>query len=111
MKEIFLYLFIFVFVYLFYVIFVYRRKNVFKKFPEGKEMGYLKYKYNVKVNDSNIKKISQSVFIANSFILSTTVTVVSLFDNLVLEIFIGAATLLILILISYHILGKIYGRR
>ena len=111
MKEIFLYLFIFIVVYLFYLIFVYRRKNVLKKFPQGKEISYLKYKYNVKVNDSNIKKISQSIFLANSFILATTVTVVSFFDNLFLELIVGVITLLILILTIYHIIGKMFGRR
>ena len=111
MKEIFLYLFIFILVYLFYIIFVYRKKNVLKKFPNGKEMSYLKYKYNVKITDKNIKKISQSIFLANAFILATTVTVVSMFNNLFLEIIVGIVTLLLLILLTYHIIGKIFGRR
>ena len=111
MKLVIYYLLIFVLIYLFYIIFVYKRKNIFKKFPDGKEMQYLKYKYNVKINDSNITKIAQSIFLVNSFILATTVTVVSLFNNLVLAMVVGVAVLLLLILISYHILGKIYGRR
>ena len=46
MKELILYFITFVLIYLFYVIFVLNRKNVLKKFPDGKEMTYLKYKYN-----------------------------------------------------------------
>ena len=109
MKEVLLYLLIFLLVYLFYIVFVYKRENVFKKFPNGKEMSYLKYRYKVKVNTTNIKKISQSIFLANSFILATTVTLVSLFENLWLEILIGLIALITLILLTYHIIGKIFG--
>ena len=110
MKDLIICFILFIMVYLFYRIFVYRRKNVFKKFPDGKEMKYLKYKYNVKVNDSNVKKIANSIFLTNSFILSATVYVVSLFNNMYLEILFGFITLISLILIMYYILGKIYGK-
>ena len=109
MKEIFLYLFIFILVYLFYIVFVYKRKNVFEKFSNGKEISYLKYKYKIKVNNSNIKKLAQVIFLSNSFILATTVSIVSLFNNLILEIIVGFAMLIILILLIYHIIGKSFG--
>ncbi len=108
MRELFLYLFIFLISYLFYIIFVGSRKTVLNKLPNGKEMSYLKYKYGVKINDKNLKKIANNIFLANSFILSTTVYVVCLFDNLVLEIFFGMLTLIILILVLYHIIGTYY---
>jgi len=111
MKELIFYLIIFILVYLFYVIFVLCRKNVLKKFPEGKELRYLKYKYGIKVNDKNLKKIANTIFLANSFILSTTVYIVSLFDNLFLEIVVGIITLIILILGIYHIIGVCYKKK
>lgn len=111
MKELILYFITFVLIYLFYVIFVLNRKNVLKKFPDGKEMTYLKYKYNVKVNENNIKKIANSVFLANAFILSTTVYIVSLFDRFVLRILVGFITLVMLILVLYHFIGIHYKNR
>ena len=108
MKELLFYLIMFILVYLFYVIFVLCRKNVLKKFPDGKEIKYLKFKYGIKVNDKNIKKIANTIFLANSFILSTTVFVVCLFDNLILEIIVGVITLLVLILGIYHLIGIYY---
>lgn len=111
MKELILYFITFVLIYLFYVIFVLNRKNVLKKFPDGKEMTYLKYKYNVKVNENNIKKIANSVFLANAFILSTTVYIVSLFDRFVLRILVGFITLVVLILVLYHFIGIHYKNR
>lgn len=111
MKELILYLFTFVIAYLFYLIFVIKRKGVLKKFPEGKEMSYLKIKYGIKINDKNLKKIANKVCLANSFILSTTVYVVCLFDNLVIEIIVGLITLVSLILILYHLIGTYYKKK
>ena len=105
MRELILYLITFVLAYLFYVIFVLCRKNVLKKFPNGKEMTYLKLKYGIKVNDSNLKKIANLIFLVNSFILATAVYVVCLFDNLFIEIIVGVVTLILLILVFYHLLG------
>ena len=108
MKNFIFYIIIFGVVYLFYFIFVLNRKNVLKNFPNGKEMRYLKFKYGIKVNEKNLKKIANSVFLGNSFILSTTVFVVCLFNNLFLEIIVGLVTLIILMLGVYHIIGTHY---
>ena len=109
MRELLLYLFVFVIVYLFYIIFVISRKNVLKKFPDGKEIKYLKYGYKVKVTDKNLKSLAYTVCFVNSFILATTVYVVCLFDNLFIEMLVGIVTLIVLILVLYHIVGLIYG--
>ena len=111
MKEAIFYLIIFLLVYLFYVVFVLCRKKVLKNFPNGKEMKYLTYKYGVKITDKNLKKIANTVFLANSFILSTTVFIVCLFDNLFIEIIVGLITLLILILGIYHLVGTYYKKK
>ena len=101
MKELIFYL----------IIFVLCRKNVLKKFPDGKEMRYLKYKYGIRINDKNIKKIANTIFLANSFILSTTVFVVCLFDSLLIEIIVGIITLLILMLCIYHLIGIYFKKK
>lgn len=105
MKELILYVITFMLSYLFYLIFVLKRKSVLKKFSAGKEISYLKLKYGIKVNDINFKSIANKVFLANSFILSTTVCVVCMFDNFFLELIIGVTTLIVLILSIYHLLG------
>ena len=111
MRELVLYLGTFIITYLFYLIFVLSRKNVLKKFPDGKEMSYLKYKYSIKINDSNLKKIANKVCLANSFILATTVYVVCLFDNLFIELILGVVTLVLLILVLYYLIGTYYKKK
>ena len=111
MRELILYLVIFIIAYLFYLVFVLCRKSVLKKFPNGKEMTYLKYKYDIKVNDGNLKKMANIIFLANSFILATTVYVVCLFDNFIIELIVGVITLIILILGIYHLIGTYYKKK
>ena len=111
MKNLIFYLSVFVVVYLVYIIFVLCRKNVLKKFPDGKEMKYLKLKYGIKVNDKNLKKIANTIFLANSFIISTTVFVICLFDSLLVEILVGFITLIVLMLILYHFIGIYYKKK
>lgn len=111
MKDFIFYILIFVLVYLFYIIFVLNRKNVLKKFATGRELSYLKFKYSIKVYDKNIKELSNLVFLANSFILSITVYIICLFNNLFLQIFVGILTLIILILSIYHLIGTYYKKK
>ena len=96
---------------MFYVIFVLCRKNILKKFPNGKEVKYLKFKYGIKVNDKNLKSVAHSVFLGNAFILSTTVFIICLFDSLLLKILIGLITLIILMLGVYHLIGMYYKKK
>ena len=108
MKSLLLFLIIFLICYLFYIVFVLCRKNVLKKFINSKEIVYLKYKYDIKVNDKNIKKIANAIFIGNSFILSLTVSIISLFDNFIVEILIGFVLVFVLIFLVYYIIGNLF---
>ena len=111
MKDLLLYLIVFILVYLFYLVFVLCRKNVLKKFPDGKEMRYLKFKYGIKVNDKNLKSIAHTIFLTNSFIISTTVYIVSLFNNLFFELIVGIITVVVLLLVFYHLIGIYYKKK
>ena len=111
MKELLLYLGTFIVAYIFYFVFVLNRKDVLNKFPNGKEMSYLKYKYGVRITPNNLKKIANTICLTNSFILSTTVYVVSFFKELYLEVIVGMVTLIVLILGLYHIVGIYYRKK
>ena len=107
-KEILLFIGTFIFIYLFYFIFVLSRKNVLEKVPESKNMIYLKYKYGLKFNKKNIKKIANTVFLANSLILSVAVTVMSMFKSFLVGLLVSIIPLIILILVLYHLIGTYY---
>ena len=85
-NEIILYLGTFILIYLFYVLFVLARKNVLKKFPDSKNVMYLKIKYGIKINEKNFK----------SFILGIAAAIVPL---------------ILLILVLYHLIGTHYKKK
>ena len=108
MKELGLFIFTFLIVYLFYVIFVLCRKKVLKKFPKSISAIYLNKKYNINITDKNIKKIANIVFLVNSLIISTTVTIVCCFKSLLLGLLVCIVPLILMILIFYHIIGIMF---
>ena len=108
LKEILLFIVTFIIVYLFYFVFVLSRKSVLEKVPDSKNMLYLKYKYGIKFNKNNTKKIANTVFLANSLILSVTVTVVSMFKSFIIGLLVGIIPLILLIFGLYHLIGTYY---
>ena len=111
MRELIIYLITFIITYLFYVVFVLCRESVLKKFPEGKEMRFLKIKYGINISEKNIKKIANKICLINSFILATTVYIVCLFDNFIFGLVVSIIPLVLLILSCYHLLGTYYSKK
>ena len=111
MENLIMYILSFIFIYFFYIIFVLNRPSILKKLPQGKELTYLKKRYGIKITDKNIKRIASKVFFANSFILSTTLYVVVLIENLFIKIIVAIPVLILLILILYHIIGTYYNKK
>ena len=103
-----LFLVTFVVVFFIYLLFVIRRRKYLDKFIKGKEISYLKKVYKIKIKESDYKGIAILVAITNSFIMAISVTIVSLFKNIIIEILVGFGTVMALILICYHIIGKLY---
>lgn len=106
-----IYIMMFVVVYLIYYVFVISRKNVLNKFKNGKELTYLKYKYKIKITNKNLKKIANTTVLGNSFIISTTLFIISYIDNFFVKLFVLMVSILILILIVYHIIGNYYKKQ
>ncbi len=106
-----IYVMMFIVVYLIYYVFVISRKNVLNKFKNGKELTYLKYKYKIKVNNKNLKKLANTVVLGNSFIISTTLFIISYIDNFFVKLLVLMISILVLILGVYHIIGKYYQKQ
>lgn len=114
MDAVVLFLGAFVVIFLIYFIFVLRRKKYLDKFINGKEITYLKYRYKVKVTDKNKKSLSTLVALADSFIMALTFSaVMTIMDdkNFLLYLLFSMISVVVLILIIYHIIGKIYQRK
>lgn len=111
MVELFLFLIFFIFVYLIYYLVVISKKNKLDKLVRSTECMYLEKKYQINVQKIPIRSLANHLAITNAFIISLTVFIVYLVNNWLLRFVLGIFILMILILICYHILGKIYQKK
>ncbi len=111
MKQLIIFIILFVLVYLFYLIFVISRKKSLNKWKNGKELTFLRYRYKLNYDKINIKCLGHVIALSNAFIMASVVTFVSLFNNFLLQMLIGFLILIPIILIVYHIIGRHYQKK
>lgn len=111
MKQFIIFIIIFIIIYLFYLLFVITRKKSLNRWKNGKEMTYLKYRYKLNLDKINIKPLAHIIGLSNALIISSVVTLISLFDKFFIQMLVGFLTLIPLILIIYHIIGKHYQKK
>ena len=109
MEEVVIWFLTFILVYLVYYLFVIKKNKKSGKFKTSSEVIYLEKKYNVKMDVLGENKLVKLVALTNSFVIATTVSFISIFDNLIIQVLVGFIFLVIIILIVYHIIGKHYG--
>ena len=105
MKELTLFIIIFLLVYLIYLVLIILRKNKIEKYKNSTEVRYLEKKYNLEIKKINLKKLSHILALANAFIISMTVTITNIVDNFILKLLVGFIFLFPMILLIYHIIG------
>ena len=89
------YILIFTFLFCFIVwnilysaIVIYRKKGL-EKFKTSKQLLYFKMAYNIDIDKIDIKKFATKLSLVNGFIISTVVTIISLFDSFIIKIIVG----------------------
>ena len=111
MEELIIFFITFILIYLIYYIFVIHKNKTLLKWQNGKEMTYLKKVYKIKIKESNLKKIANVIALNNAFIVALTLSIISLLNNFVIQMLLGFVILSVLILLTYHIIGKYYQKR
>lgn len=104
------YLIVFTIIYLIYVIFVILRKKSLLKFKKSTYVTYLVNVYKIDVESINPYFLAAMVTLVNSFILSTSLYVVSNTKGFI-GILVGFITLMVLLFGMYHILGIILKKK
>ena len=111
MKFIILFVVTFLVVYLLYLLTVILNKKKLEKFKNSNQALYFVKKYKIKVDDNNVKLLAHLVALSNAFIMSTAITLVELVSNFILKILVAFLVIMPLILIMYHIVGKVMMKR
>lgn len=102
---------LFIIVYLIYFVLVIKNKKMLKKYRHSKEVLYLENKYLIPIDKIPLKKLANDLSISNSLIIIITFIISELINNLYLKLMAMFLSLFVLILIFYHILGKIYQKK
>ena len=119
MRELLLWLGMFVLIYLFYELFVIRKQQVLENMKEGKELSLLSKKYKLDYSKINMKELVRLIALSNAFIISTVVTLVCLLQNwisnfllwMIAVLVVGLLLLIPSILIIYTRIGRYYQKK
>ena len=111
MEFLYTFIFCFVVIYLVYFVIVVSRKKGMEAFEKGKQVMYFKNAYGLDLDKLNYKKFANSLALTNAFIMALTITIVCLFDSLIIKLLVAFIILIPLMLVCYYILGKIYKKK
>lgn len=111
MEELVLYVLCFLLVYLIYVCLIVLRKKKLNKYRTSTEVRYLEGRYKIDVDRMNLKKLANTMALANAFIIANVVTIIGFINHLILKLCVGFVVLIPMILIVYHLLGKHYQKK
>ena len=107
MKYFLIWTIVFVAIYLLYFFFVILRKKKLAKFKDNTYVKYLVRRYKLDPKKLDTKKLAHLISFANAFIIATVFMIVISIDNYIIMLLVALVTLIPLLLIVYHIIGKI----
>ena len=111
MEDLFVFLISFTFIFLVYLV-IYFIKLFKKELPNIKEYELLCAKFKIEKDKINYKGVSIIIYLINTFIISFTGTVCTMFDlKYIWQMAIGFVMLMALIIIFYTLLGKILEKK
>ena len=112
MEELILFGLAFLTVFLIYEVVIFRlAKKILKRDVELSEVNYLEKKYKLDMKKINYKSLKHVIAFTSSLDIALVVSIIMLFKSFALEIIVGFISLIILILISYHIVYLIYKKK
>ena len=111
LDELVLFIMTFLLIYIIYELFLVRKAKKDKRRKKPVEVNYLIGKYNLDINKLNYKRLLNIISAVSAFDISLVVTIVSLLDSFYLQLLIGFVLIMLLILVSYDIVGRIYKKK
>ena len=111
LDEVILFIMTFLLVFIIYELFLVRKSKKDKRRKKPVEVNYLIGKYNLDLDKLNYKRLLNIISAVSAFDISLVVTIVSLLDSFYLQLLIGFVLIMLLIIVSYDIVGRIYKKK
>lgn len=112
LRELILFSISFIVMFLIYEILIFRlSKKLLGKETELIEASYLEKKYKLDMKKVNYKKLRNVIAFVSSFDIALIVSIIANLNNFILEIIIGFISMVLIILISYHMVYLVYKKK
>ncbi len=111
LDELVLFIMTFLLVFIIYELFLVRKAKKDKRRKKPIEVNYLIGKYNLDINKLNYRRLLNIISVVSAFDISLVVTIVSLFNNFLFQLLVGFVLIMLLIIVSYDIVGRIYKKK
>lgn len=111
MKDVLGYGMIFILLYILYILFVIQRKKKIDQFQNSIFVKYLEKIYHLNIKTIAIKKLAHIIALTNAFIITITLYITSITDQLIFKMLLAFTSLIPMELITYHIIGTHYQRK
>ena len=92
-------------IYLLYVVIVIMNKKRLQKFKKSAEVQYLEYRFKIKVDDYDIKKLAHLMYFSNACMLSIIFYASTFISQIMFKFLIVLALVFALIIIVYGVIG------
>lgn len=97
-------------VYVVYFVFIIARRKSLEKLKKSKSMDYFKQVYKINPEKINVKEFANLLGLANAFIIALIVTLVEVFDNVLLKLGVAAIIMIPTIYLVYSFIGRYYAK-
>ena len=111
LDELVLFIMTFLLVFIIYELFLVRKAKKDKRRKKPIEVNYLIGKYNLDINKLNYRRLLNIISVVSAFDISLVVTIVSLLNNFLFQLLVGFVLIMLLIIVSYDIVGRIYKKK
>lgn len=111
MKDLIMFIMMFLITYSIYYFLVLSRPKKLNKYKNSTEVLYLTNLYKLDISKLNFKIFARTLILMNSLIVSLVVQIIMITDNYLLMILLGFSLIILFILVGYHLLGKYYQRK
>ena len=111
LEELILFVMTFLLIFIIYELFLVRKAKKNKRRKKPAEVNYLIGKYNLNLDKLNYKRLLNVINAVSAFDISLVVTIVSLLDSFYLQLLVGFDLIMLLIIVSYDIVGRIYKKK
>lgn len=111
MKLLIIFTITFITIYILYLLTVILNKKKKNKIFETNQAKLIIVPNKLDTNKIKKENFAQIISIANSFIVALTFTISELIDNYIIKLIVSFITLIILILITYKVIGIIYKKK